>query len=441
MSNYLLATYDFYPYSWGGSEVYVEGLARYLQHQGASIRIISATTEQAFFEHGIHWQGSILRICRYSYQGLIVYGCLHPLSTQDIYSKYQPSWEADWVSFFNFLQHNEKWEPSLLHLHGFTAIIGLALVKAFRHKFLTLPIHASYHTPISCPKGTLLYFEKSECDIKANVKTCTACTWQAKTGWPQSFANFMAFILPPKNNFEQLPTALKWKGLIQEAIESFQELIGFVDQWWVFSQQIYHGLLAQGVAENKIAIKQHGVSSLFTSSLKPDRLKRPYLFAFVGRFKKIKGLLTLLQAWEKLPQNSDRILWLIGDEKEAEPEIKELLFKLLKTRKDVVLLGKKTPKELVDIYEKIHALVIPSEWVEIGPLVFHESIACGANVIASDIGGNKELAEYYGAGCHLFRTKDSLDLCKKILAFEYQKLSHEVTTDEEHLQQISMLYP
>ncbi len=60
-------------------------------------------------------------------------------------------------------------------------------------------------------------------------------------------------------------------------------------------------------------------------------------------------------------------------------------------------MGPKTQLELLDIYRQVHCVIIPSEWFEIGPLVFHEAISAQCNIIASDIGGCAELGNYYKA--------------------------------------------
>lgn len=439
MSTILLATYNFYPYNWGGSEVYVDGLAHFLQKQGYLVKIIAAVPDAAFEQHGVYWSGQHLRICTYTYAGLSIYGAQHALSTTEIYRKYHPTWEEDWVAFFAFIRQENAWHPERFHLHGFTSVIGLAMLKAFTQSFAGAPIHASYHTPISCPKGTLLRWGQQECKIRANAKDCTACTWQAKTHSAPWVASFISNLLPTQTS-SRLPTALQWKMLIGSAIQAFRELSMLVNHWWVFSDQIRQILIAQGVDPHSIAIGRHAAAPVFQRTAVQMRATDVCIFAFVGRFTAIKGFGTLLQAWQQLPIQANRKLWLIGDNNDADPDINTLLEQLTQ-RPDIQFLGKKSPAELALLYAQIHALIVPSEWVEIGPIVVHEALACGANVIGSAIGGIRELSTYYPPGAvQLFPSGDVQALATLLSNYHYKAQSCTVATEVEHYQKVQNWY-
>lgn len=436
--NILLSTYNFFPYNWGGSEVYVSGLVKHLQAEGHSVKLIAAVPDLAFEQYGLRWTGEQLKVCHYQYEGIEVYGVQHDLSTTDIYAKYRLEWEKDWIAFFDFLQHEIEWTPVLMHLHGFTAVIGLSLIRAFRHSFPYAPIHASYHTPISCPKGTLLRWEKEECSIRANSHDCSACTLQAKTKWPKPLVQCgMRFL--PAQDWSALPTVLRWKALNRVALASFQALNEMVDYWWVFSDQIQKLLIQQGVEPGRINMGRHGIDPGYVQKDNSNRTEPSLIFAFVGRFKHIKGFHTLLQAWEQLPSRPDRQLWLIGDNQEADAEIQGLLTKI-QQRNDVFYLGKQEPNALARIYTQVHALIIPSEWVEIGPLVFHEAVASGANVIASSIGGTGELAQYYSGVSQLFPMGDTRALSQAIGNYTYRAVETQVETAATHYTKVAAWY-
>lgn len=438
--NILLATYNFYPFNWGGSEVYLDGLTKHLIATNNNVKLIAAVPSSAFEQHRTFWKGNYLHICFYQYQDLEVYGVQHSVNTLEIYSKYNQEWQKEWCAFLEFLNKTTNWNPDLLHIHGFTAIIGLALIKAFQHKYKKSPIHATYHTPISCPKGTLLRWEQTECNIPANVKNCTACTWNAKTHWP-AWASSLVSILLPIQSSSFLPTSLKWKTLMSSAVQSFQNFASIVDHWWVFSDQIRQVLLTQGIAPKRITMGRHAVAPVFHQrSSTSARAHDVCIFAFVGRFTAIKGLRTLLQAWQQLPVQANRELWLMGDNNDADPDINTLLAQLTQ-RSDIQLLGKKSPEALAELYTQIHALIVPSEWVEIGPLVVHEALACGANVLGSAIGGIRELSTHYPPGAiQLFPSGDVQALAKLLLNFQYLDQPCVVASEAEHYQNVQNWY-
>jgi len=52
----------------------------------------------------------------------------------------------------------------------------------------------------------------------------------------------------------------------------------------------------------------------------------------------------------------------------------------------------------LDVLPKMDALLVPSQWLETGPLVVLEAFAAGKPVIGSDLGGIRELVTHDGNG-------------------------------------------
>jgi glycosyltransferase involved in cell wall biosynthesis len=91
-----------------------------------------------------------------------------------------------------------------------------------------------------------------------------------------------------------------------------------------------------------------------------------------------------------------------------------------------------SPEQLSDLYNEVHVVLIPSQLVETGPLVFHEAIACGCSVITTPIGGNKYLGEHYKRSSTFFEIDNYLDLAKKISNFKYEFLVHPINSIKNH---------
>ena len=140
----------------------------------------------------------------------------------------------------------------------------------------------------------------------------------------------------------------------------------------------------------------------------------PYKFLYSGRTIKSKGFNTLLNAWLKLTESADKELWITGYPVSEDKKILSLI-KQTSNRKDIIWLGSLNQQEIAKIYLSVNTVIIPSEVYEIGPLVFHEAIASGCSVISSDIGGCKELAQYYQNNTSTFKTGNATDLSNKIL--------------------------
>ncbi len=441
--NIILATYNYYPFAWGGSEVYVHGLAKYLQQLGHTVAVITAIiASQIPDNQGI--KTSHLQGYEYEYDGVKVLGVtLNDESTAEIYGKYNHAWISSWIELM--LKSSLFSSPiDILHYNGHTSVISVAIIHALReyervnYGKKVAKVIASYHTPISCPNGKLLYFRNQECNIEPHVTDCTACFVNSQKKIPKFLANSLAMILPSESIAEsivmtKLPNALKVKYFVDLSLKSFQNLDNQVDKWLVMSDYIYKVIIRAGVKQEKISMIRHGIHEDFITITETlQRTTDKTIFVYAGRFEKIKGFPTLLKTWLALPNEPQkRVLQIIGEVQSESDEINNLLV-LAKQRNDIEFMGKKNATEMRTILQQSHCMIIPSEWIEIGPLVLHEAIACGANIIASDVGGTAELANYYQEGCTTFKMGNQQDLSNKILNFQYFSIKHKVRSQKEH---------
>lgn len=128
---------------------------------------------------------------------------------------------------------------------------------------------------------------------------------------------------------------------------------------------------------------------------------------FVGRLSGEKGLLTLLKAFNGLPELSLKIL----GEGPLENQLKEYV--QLHQMKHVTFAGFVDGKLKREMLSKALFLVFPSECYESFGYSIIESYACGVPVVASDIGGARELIKEGNTG-FLFEPGNPGDLRKKI---------------------------
>lgn len=424
----LLATYNYYPYNFGGSEVYVSALAAYLQSLGHETVIVAATPEEAFYEHPVIFESEQLKICSYDHEGINVWGVKYQyLSLPHIYEKKSPTHQSAWHSFFSMQESFD-----VLHINGFTATIGLDLLKASKVRNPNTKVLTSYHTAISCAKGSLLYANKhNECYIKAETGTCTACIISEKMNLPMGLSRIATNFLPNSAN-EKSSIAWRLKNLVGRSVESFLELDLHTDRWIVYSAGIKKVLEKNDIDSNKIQQLRHGISTNFIDRLNGERDSSQVNFLYSGRLDKIKGFHTLIKAWLNLPENEGRKLWITAHPDSDNEYIKKLIQKALK-RKDISFIGPLNQSGLIKLYKKVHCVIIPSECFEIGPLVFHEAIALGCNVISSDIGGCRELGEIYNNESMFFKCGDVQSLKELINNYTFSTTDgKKVLSIEEH---------
>lgn len=135
---------------------------------------------------------------------------------------------------------------------------------------------------------------------------------------------------------------------------------------------------------------------------------------YFGRLSKEKGIYTLLNAMKLLPNIELKI---VGDGPEYENYVNHIIANSIT---NVSFLGPKWDKDLDPIVKDCEFVIVPSEWYEPSPYVVLQAFAYGKPVIASDIGGLKDLIINNENGL-LFKTGDSDSLSQTINTLMYDK--------------------
>jgi glycosyltransferase involved in cell wall biosynthesis len=132
----------------------------------------------------------------------------------------------------------------------------------------------------------------------------------------------------------------------------------------------------------------------------------------------VKGLRTLLAAWERL---GNRIpLRVVGDgplRAELEAQVSRLglsrVWRGKPAATSISFHGHLTPDHVTPLMKRARFLVFPSEWYETFGRVAVEAFACGVPVIASRLGAMQEIVEDGRTGLH-FTPGDVDELAAKV---------------------------
>ncbi|HEX9682802.1 MAG TPA: glycosyltransferase family 4 protein [Acidimicrobiales bacterium] len=130
---------------------------------------------------------------------------------------------------------------------------------------------------------------------------------------------------------------------------------------------------------------------------------------YVGRLDERKGVFTILDALDHLP---DSTLRLVGS---GDPEVEQRLRDRIEAAgwTERVTMGMVERSALSAVYRDADAFVFASEWDEPFGLTPLEAMACGTPVVATGTGGSGEfLVE--GHNCIRFQPGDSLDLAAAV---------------------------
>lgn len=145
----------------------------------------------------------------------------------------------------------------------------------------------------------------------------------------------------------------------------------------------------------------------------------------VGRYHPGKGWDTLIRAFRRLPREADARLIIFGAGRE-----RRHLKSLAEGDSRIELAGFR--KDIKDLYQAFDICVCPSRFEPL-PRVILEAMDAGTPVIASDIGGCRELIEDYGGST--FRMDDVEDLGRLLKeALENRPERHRPDLSAHHLE-------
>ena len=147
------------------------------------------------------------------------------------------------------------------------------------------------------------------------------------------------------------------------------------------------------IPQSRISVVHNGIDpAVYTHReeagvLSKYHIRKPYVL-FVGRLTRQKGVFDLLQASNMFPAGTRLVL---ATGKPDEPGIVNDLKRAVKGRKDVVWINSMLGQsETIALYSGASVSVTPSVYEPFGIVVL-EAMACGSPVVASSVGGIREI--------------------------------------------------
>src|SRR5262249_9482277 len=120
----------------------------------------------------------------------------------------------------------------------------------------------------------------------------------------------------------------------------------------------------------------------------------PLRFLFLGRWDPVKGIDVAVRAVRSLPRNVDIRLSVRAVPAAAEGRAYETTVRALAGNDPRIAFGPPVPRsEIARVMAEHDVLVVPSVWLETGPLVVLEAQAAGLYILGSRLGGIAELVD------------------------------------------------
>ncbi|MDI9613081.1 MAG: glycosyltransferase, exosortase A system-associated [Acidobacteriota bacterium] len=171
----------------------------------------------------------------------------------------------------------------------------------------------------------------------------------------------------------------------------------------VICEGLRRDLIQRGIPESKISIIANGIDAESFQDCPPDRellenysLKRKRVIGFLGSFYRYEGLDLAIDAFSLLAsRHEDYVLLLVGGG-EMESSLKEKA-RSLGLADRVIFPGRMPHDRMPGVYALTDVLVYPRNPMRLTDLVTPlkplEAMAMGKAVVASDVGGHRELIE------------------------------------------------
>ncbi|MBW1679183.1 MAG: glycosyltransferase family 4 protein [Deltaproteobacteria bacterium] len=379
--------HQFFPRHVTGTETYTLGLAKALQRKGHEVAVLC-------YEHN-HFEGiPPLGILKDEYNGIPVRRfCYDPkLAPNPIYYEYYNPLMGEWArACFR------EFKPDVAHFTHCAFLTSAVIEAASKLKIPTILTLTDFW--FICPRMQLLRDNEEVCEGPKNPADCLKCylpsflsPYQKYLQWSPSaqktffrISFFMKAILSLNRSahYGALEAALNRTSFLRQMLEQVDTIIApsrFLDDMYTKNDM--------GSAKLKYLPFGIDTSKIPKANKLPSQKLR---IAFVGTLASHKGCHVLVEAFRKIKSN--RLSLKIYGNTEQFMDYTARLKKIIDNDERVRLMGTFPPEDLGKVFSEIDVLIVPSLWYENTPLIVYSAFATKTPVIASNMGGLKELIE------------------------------------------------
>lgn len=356
---FCMVTTFYPPYHFGGDAMFVQALARALVSEGHHVEVVHC--EDAY-RLGSREQPAV----QAEQDGVVVhrlrssFGMLSPLITQQTGKPGVKATQLRAVLDRDF---------DVVNFHNISLIGGPGVLQMSRAPVTLYTLHEHW---LLCPTHIFWKNKSMACDSPQCIRCCI------RSGIPPQF--------------------WRYTGLIERSLAKVDALLAPSE------------FTAERHREAGLRPLIH-VLPLFSgieprSPIEKGAPGRPY-FLYVGRVTTSKGIAVLLEDFLPL---CDLDLLIVGD-----GDLRGALQRKYADHPHIRFLGPLLHNQLVPLYQKATALILPSLAPESFGLSVIESFACGTPAIVHASGGNREAIDATGGG-YVYESREELHQALKALA-------------------------
>lgn len=289
-----------------------------------------------------------------------------------------------------FVEVLEDFRPDIIHMHIVYGRLTNAVIKvAARYG---IPIVQSVHEfRLICPTYTCLTPKNEICEACAGSLTNLPCV--LKRCSKGNLANSILVAAECKYR--------DWFHRYQKHVEGFIMVSRFIMDRHLEHFPDMNDKCFQ--IYNAIDTKSYG------RYVNSEKLSQERYFLYFGRLSYEKGVMTLLDYFERNPHLNLKV----AGTGPLMDEMKERISERKMTNVD--MLGYRSGEDLYKIIADAYFTIVPSEWYENNPLTVIESLALGTPVIGNRIGGIPEIISDGETGyVYDYKTEGDFERCMEM---------------------------
>lgn len=384
----LLATHFFPPGHPGGTEAYTFNLARMLQRSGHEPFVICAED----WGKGRSWQ---------------------PRHEDDVHAGIPVrrlffNWEHapdPWLNSYDnpatehhVEQYMRELRPDVLHVTSCYSL-GAGILRAANRVgvpiFLTLTDFW-----FLCPRHTLRRADGTLCIGPESAVGCQKCVAAEAPVYRR-----LTSVVPPNLAARGLVELSHWpsiarrrglRGYVGDAaarLSFLRRAFDSVAQAFAPSSFLLETFVGHGFPADRIKLSPYGLETAWLKDVVPRDPGGPLVIGYAGQIEPIKGVDLLVRAFRSLPADLPVELRIHGDlTKNA--QFGAALRRLVGDHPAIHLVGPFERAQLAEVMSGLDVLVAPSTWYENSPVVISEALAAGRPVIATNLGGMRDLVRH-----------------------------------------------
>lgn len=302
----------------------------------------------------------------------------------------------------------DRFDPDVVHVQHLLNL-GTSLVDEARRRGISLVMTLHDHWWACANGGQRFHPDRTRCDV-LDPRRCARCT-HALVGPALALRGrrrrgSVGRGPTPRGPEAEVDSSRATVGAVSDRLRSaWAEVVGLagtgriegrwralralgdrIEAFVAPSRDILEAAVEFGLPRERIVHLRHGLPEhpAAREVSIPDVARR---FGYVGSLVPHKGVHDLLRAFNGMPPEAT--LDIYGSLHDAPEYVREL--RGLAGHSGIRLYGQREPDRVHEILGSLDCLVVPSVWRENASLSIQEALAAGTPVVASDLGGNREL--------------------------------------------------